>query len=381
VIRGGRVIDPATGVDEPRSVVISQGLVDALLPPNEVVSASQTIDASDCIVTPGWIDFHAHFFPGVEFGFDPDQFYPTVGVTAACDAGTTGAANFGGFRRWVLDPSSLTLRAFLHLSVLGIANLRRMPDLAVLELVDEAALLRVLDENRDRLLGVKLRYEAGQLGPFGQDALPLVARLARQAGLPMAVHVTGAPSPMPQCLEHFGPGDILMHPFHAKGPNRLLDPAGQVHAEVWAARERGVLFDLGRSVVHFDWAVAEAAAAQNFWPDILSTDLTLGLVNDESVNLPGIVAQFMHLGLSLSHAVERVTVRPAAAMGLAGQIGTLRPGARADVSIWRLTDRPRAVCDRTKTVTRLVHPWLDPVVTVVKGQILHDNRPRGDQDP
>lgn len=368
LIRGARVLDPGAGLDGEKSLLIRDGKVEALLSPGESAAGAEVVDAQGCLVTPGLIDFHAHFYPGTELGFDPDEVYPQMGVTAACDPGSTGASNFPGFRRWVLERSPLTLRALLHISALGLAGFPRMPDLAWRGLVDEAALVKAFDEHSDWLLGVKLRYQEDQLGELGVDSLSLAARLARRVGKPLLVHVTGAPEPMREYLRHFQAGDVVVHPYHNKGPGILLDERGRVCEAAMSARERGVLFDVGRARGHFDWKVAEAAASEAFWPDIISTDMTIFSRDDEAVRLPGVMAQFLHLGMSLPAVVEQVTARPAAAMGLAGQIGTIRPGARADLAVLRVEERAREVADGAGTA-RVIRPWLQPVRTYLAGRL------------
>lgn len=368
LIRGGRVLDPGAGTDGEKSLLIRDGKVEALLSPGEQVAEADVFNAAGCLVTPGLIDFHAHFYPGAELGFDPDELYPPMGVTAACDPGSTGASNFPGSRRWVLERSPLTLRALLHISALGLAGFPRMPDLAWRGLVDEEAVVKAFAEHGDWLLGVKLRYEDGQLGELGTDALPLAARVARRVAKPLFVHVTGAPEPMREYLRHFQEGDVVVHPYHGKGPGILLDERGRVCEAAKSARERGVLFDVGRARGHFDWKVAEAAMAEGFWPDIISSDLTVFSKDVEAVRLPGVMAQFLHLGMSLPAVVERVTARPAAAMGLAGALGTVRPGARADIAIWRVEEKARDVVDGAG-VSRVVRPWLEPVQTYVEGRL------------
>jgi dihydroorotase len=56
-IRGGRVIDPANGVDAPRDVFLHGGKVVAQLPPGVT---ADVMDATGLVVTPGWIDMHVH---------------------------------------------------------------------------------------------------------------------------------------------------------------------------------------------------------------------------------------------------------------------------------------------------------------------------------
>ena len=64
--RGGRLIDPASGRDEQGDVLIENGRVSAV---GGSLSAdgAEVVDAAGCIVTPGFIDLHAHLRePGFE---------------------------------------------------------------------------------------------------------------------------------------------------------------------------------------------------------------------------------------------------------------------------------------------------------------------------
>eukprot|EP01051_Picozoa_sp_SAG22_P008254 SAG22_NODE_618_length_8527_cov_6.070123_3_plen_159_part_00 len=101
---------------------------------------------------------------------------------------------------------------------------------------------------------------------------------------------------------HLRPGDVYTHCFHAfkstiiAGGSHIqsLDPGNGLKAVVpapgappafsdfhvapvvWAAKRRGVLFDVGHGSASFSWTVAEIAAAEGFWPDIISTDIHAG---------------------------------------------------------------------------------------------------------
>lgn len=59
LIHGGRVVDPATGLDEQADVAVADGRVSAVGSPLEV-EAMSTIDATGLVVTPGFIDLHSH---------------------------------------------------------------------------------------------------------------------------------------------------------------------------------------------------------------------------------------------------------------------------------------------------------------------------------
>jgi dihydroorotase len=67
LIRGGRVIDPASGRDEPADVLLAGGKVEAVGQGLGAPDGVETIDASGLVVAPGFIDLHTHLRePGQE---------------------------------------------------------------------------------------------------------------------------------------------------------------------------------------------------------------------------------------------------------------------------------------------------------------------------
>ena len=72
VIKNGRVIDPANGLDEPKDLLIQKGRIKALESPGNISfdtgEKPSIIDAKGCVVSPGLIDMHVHFRePGFEY--------------------------------------------------------------------------------------------------------------------------------------------------------------------------------------------------------------------------------------------------------------------------------------------------------------------------
>ena len=72
VIKNGRVIDPANGLDEPMDLLIDKGRIKALESPGSISfdagEKPSVIDAKGCVVCPGLIDMHVHFRePGFEY--------------------------------------------------------------------------------------------------------------------------------------------------------------------------------------------------------------------------------------------------------------------------------------------------------------------------
>lgn len=85
VIRGGRVIDPANGVDEVCDLIIEDGKVAAM---GKALAAggAREIDAAGYVVAPGFVDMHCHLRdPGQEYKEDI-----VSGTRAAARGGFTG---------------------------------------------------------------------------------------------------------------------------------------------------------------------------------------------------------------------------------------------------------------------------------------------------
>jgi N-acyl-D-aspartate/D-glutamate deacylase len=78
VILGGRVMDPASGLDAVRNVGLSAGRIAVIT--TDAVVGQDTINARGLVVTPGFIDIHAH-------GQTPEtyQYYALDGVTTALE--------------------------------------------------------------------------------------------------------------------------------------------------------------------------------------------------------------------------------------------------------------------------------------------------------
>ena len=66
LIKNGHLIEPSSGIDERRDVLIEDGLVAAIEPRVEAADAD-VVDAGGCFVAPGFLDIHVHLRePGIE---------------------------------------------------------------------------------------------------------------------------------------------------------------------------------------------------------------------------------------------------------------------------------------------------------------------------
>ena len=341
IIRGGRVIDPAAGIDGIRDIAVrNMRIVEIGSEPVE--AAWPVIDAPGRIVTPGLIDFHTHLFhQGSSICIHPDMML-AQGTTAAVDAGSAGTSTYESFAQTVISRAQVRVKGFLTVYGGGQLDPKLCEDFnPALYNVDKME--RVVDANRDNLLGLKIRLSKGVVPEeTGADYLKACVALAetlnRRLGtsLRVCVHTTNAPVPAGELADCLRPGDIFAHCFQGAG-NTIVLPDGSIDPGVLAARARGVIFDAANGKGNFGLVTAKAALAAGFKPDIISTDLTVDKFNmpPYAKNLPLLMSKYLALGMTLPEIVERVTARPAALMGMAGQIGTLRPGAYADIAIFR----------------------------------------------
>ena len=118
----------------------------------------------------------------------------------------------------------------------------------------------------------------------------------------------------------------------------LLDEDGRVWPEAIAARERGILFDVGHGSGSFTWRVARAALAQGFPPDTISSDIHAYNCAGPVYDLPRTLSKLLHLGMPLVDVIAAATSRVGshlAHVAPAG-LGTLAPGAPGDLSLLEL---------------------------------------------
>jgi len=375
LIRDGEVIDPGAGLRGPMEVGITGGKIVEVAAGLREEDARRTISAKNRIVTPGLVDVHAHVFVNSsDMGENTDRFCNASGVTTVCDAGSAGSANFAGLR-FVVDKAVRTrTRAFVNLSAIGIAGTARSGELAHFPYADPEGCARTIAENRDLAIGVKLRYGPGIVWEYTTEPVKMARQAADMAGVPLMIHITGTPLPLPEILAHMKPGDIITHCFHGQD-HGIMGPEKQfLLREVVEAQRLGIVFDCahGRGG-HFNFPLIEKALDQGFLPDTISTDLTFMTATRGPVfDLTTTMSKLMHFGASIEDVVLRATARPAKIAGLEGTVGTLRPGANADVAILELRDGNFEFRDTDgNTVTgkrRLINQ-----LTIKDGRVLYES--------
>ncbi len=362
VIAGGHVIDPANGIDWPRDVAIADGRIAVVaerLPPH---SAARVIDAAGLLVTPGLVDLHAHLFWGRDYlGIDADSLAWRCGVTTWVDAGSAGAFSIPGFREYVVRRATVRMFAFVNISYLGIPGMN-YDEYCNPNACDVPLLARVVDANRDLIVGVKVRMGKEGVCYPGLRPLRKAVEAAETTGLPIMCHISNTPPAVESVLRLLRPGDIVTHAWTGDG-QRLIDERGGVRPAALRARDAGILFDVGHGAGSFSFATGDVLARHGFWPDTISTDLHQislagpNLVADQEMmprirgdgspqlTLLTVMTKFLALGMPLAEVIRATTATPAAAIGRAGEAGTLSPGAAADVAMLRLEPGPVELVD------------------------------------
>jgi predicted amidohydrolase len=334
LVSGGHVVDPARNINAKADVCV---VGDRLVEPNGAFHPDLTIKADGCLVLPGLIDYHTHvFFGATDNGCPPDMGTLPYGVTTAIDAGSAGTANYSAFHH-VIANSAVRIKAFLSVSPTGQATMKLDEDHDPRRF-DEEKMETLFRDYPSELLGLKLRISEEVVGDLGLSPLVKALEIADRLSCRVAVHTTNPPGDTAALADLFRPGDVFAHVFHGKG-STIIGDDGRVLPAVKKARQRGVIFDAANGKSHFAYRSAEAALADGFAPDIISSDLGwITAFKHPMVALPWVMSKYLALGMSLPAIVAACTSTPARLLGMEHEIGTLAAGSCADVAIFKLIE-------------------------------------------
>ncbi len=428
-IEGGRVIDPASGVDGVRTVVVRDGRIAEVAERVERPRDARSVDASGAWVTPGLVDLHVHLR-------EPGHEYKETIETGA------RAAVAGGFTTICAMPNTKPVNDTASVTELVLAR------------AGSAGLARVLP------VGCISRGQAGEeLAEYGElraagcvavsdDGKPVVSaalmrralEYARAFGLPVAVHEED-PALAGKGVMHEGPvatrlglagipaaaEDVMVSRDIALAEltgGRLhlqhVSTAGAVRA-VRDAKRRGLRVTAEVTPHHLaltdeDLAASGYSTSYKMNPPLRSaedvqavqealadgtldavatdhaphSDVEKDLEFDAALNgIIGLETAFaVCLGLvrkgafSERRLVEAMTVGPARAFGLAA--GTLAVGAPGDVAV--LDPVEEWVVDPARLRSRSGNtPWKGKRLagrcrfTVVGGRVVHDEKDRAER--
>ena len=285
VLRGGRVIDPAQGLDSPLDVGVSAGRIAAVARTSRPARRARS-----------WTSAIGSSFPGSSTR-TPTSTSTSPAASAsrltwsACtrhdDRDRPGrpelhdAAGLPQVRRRAGgDP----ILAFLSAYLVGGLEGHYYPALYGPDGVDVGAAVRAARENPDLIRGIKGHAEIGGVARWGLEVLRLSAEIAREADLPStSTSASSGRSPGPargarirtrSCATSWSScAPATSWPTRSPvTPGGFVDRQGRVHPVVKEAMARGLRVDVGHGS-HFSFDVARRVLDAGIVPDTLGADL------------------------------------------------------------------------------------------------------------
>ncbi len=371
VLRGGRVIDPASNINGTMDVGLTGNRIAAVQAHIAGAHTRKIVDVSGLLVVPGLVDLHAHVF-GYEGSVTPDDTALPAGTTTICDAGGSGWRTFDEFRRTVIAHSAT--RVLVWMNIVG-AGMVGEPYESNVDDMDPAATSQAIAKNRDLVIGIKTAHFAKP----GWAAIDRAVEAGRRANVPVMVDdkifTNSQRTTAEELLQHLRPGDIHTHMYNDRQMELLDRFTGKVQPWMIEARKRGVLFDVGHGGGSFLWPVAAGAIRQGFLPDTISTDLHSSSILMQQSDMPNVMSKMMLLGMTLEDVIFRSTVTPAKEIGRFPELGTLGEGRVADVAVLENQTGVFAFKD-SWPAKKLASHRLECVLTIRDGRIVYDRDAR-----
>lgn len=338
ILKGGRVVDPTRNFDQAADVAFVQGRVAAVEPEIPAARATSVVDVTGRIVTPGLIDLHTHvYWGGTSLGVDADAIARRSGTTTFVDAGSAGPGNFLGFRKHVMERARTRILAYLNISFAGIYGFSKnvmVGENTDIRLCDPREVVACAKDHLDRLVGVKVRVGRIASGANGAGPFNAALEAADKLQMPLMSHLDYPPPARHEVVPHLRRGDVLTHCFKPF-PNAPVDGRGRVRPDVLAARERGVIFDIGHGMGSLAFETASAMLEQSFLPDVISSDVHALCVDGPAYDLLATMSKFLALGMGLEDVIRTTTKEPAKAIDRS-DLGSLAVGAVGDASVLEL---------------------------------------------
>jgi dihydroorotase len=367
ILRGGRVLCPASGIDGVKDIGVRNGIIAAIEDHILESAAREVVDVGGKLVLPGLIDTHAHVYQYVSgrFGLNADMVGVHSGVTTVVDQGGPSCMTLPGFRHFVVEPAKTRTVAFLSAYVVGGLEGHYYPQLYSPEGVDVAATVAAAKANKDIVRGIKAHAEIGGFARWGIRVIEMAAEIGRLSELPVYVHfgqLWGLPESgangedadtiVERVIPLLKSGDVLAHPF-TRHPGGFVNREGEVHRVIRAALDRGLKVDVGHGS-HFSYRLARKGLDAGIIPHTLGADMhgyntrappppgtprehpdeeNHPFLGQARFSLTQAMSSMMALGLPLEQVVPMVTNNAAAMLGMSGEVGSLAIGRAADISV------------------------------------------------
>lgn len=339
LLKGGRVIDPEQGIDAVMDVAFQGGKV-AALGPDLGQDAREVRHLAGRIVAPGLIDMHSHvYWGGTSLGVNAETIAKRSGTTTFVDAGSAGAGNFAGLRKFIVEPAAPRILAYLNISFPGIFAFSKtvmMGECEDLRLLDSRECLALAEKNLDLIVGIKARVGARAGGSAGLAPLHLAIEVAEELDLPVMAHIDFPPPGRKEVLDTLRSGDVLTHCFRPF-PNAPVTKGSRIRQDILDARERGIIFDIGHGFGGFAFKSARPMLAEGILPDVISSDVHVLCCDGPAHDVLAVMSKFMALGMSLTEVIRATTQNPARALRRP-ELGSLKPGTPGDATVLELAE-------------------------------------------
>lgn len=293
------------------------------------------ISEPDIYISPGWIDLHTHVYDGVTpLSVRPDEAGLNTGVHVLADAGSAGEATIKGLRQYVAPQFETEVISWLNISSIGLVHLREGSDLSLIN-VDRT--VQAVLQHRPFVCGVKVRSSGMIVGSMGLQPLQLALLAAKEAGVPLMVHIGEAPPLIDDVLDLLREGDVITHCYHGKiGHPWELD--GRAGPALERALARGVLLDVGHGAASFNFNIFERALAAGYLPFSISTDIHMGNINGPVYDLPTTMSKFLTCGMNLEKIIAAVTLAPATVLRIQDRMRM--DGVLSNATLFRISEEP-----------------------------------------
>lgn len=374
-IENGYIFDSVTGLFHKGDLWIHDGKIVESDADNIPLSV---IDASGKYVLPGLIDEHAHFYlHGSLIGSNPDTVCIPNGITTAVDAGTTGVSGFASFYNSNIVYCEPTILAYLSVSTYGNKSLCLHEENHDPADFREDLILKMFEKYPKTLRGLKVRMSKGTLENYGLAPLERTIEMANtinQAGFSciVAAHYDNLPNnvSVSNMMQLFRPGDIVAHVFQTKGET-IFNDNGTVKSCVKETQRRGVYMDDCHGRVHWSFENLERAINDNFYPDIVSSDIVrVSEYVQPGFSLNYAMSTLSAAGMCVEKILKAVTYTPAKALGISESFGVLDVGRKADVTIMDITDSSIILKDNYGD-SRRANKLFIPLLTMKSGRIAY----------
>jgi dihydroorotase len=325
-----RIYHPGRQEYEQAEIRIANGRIEAMGENLEPVEGEEKIRLPGMTLTPGWIDIHVHANPmGTVIGLNPDQVGILRGSPVVFDAGTVGTDQLNEYVEKMIKTSNTDVKILLNISRIG---LQRLDEGSNPDWIDEDAIRKAVLKYPELIVGIKARASGSVVGDQGILPIRRAKAIAKEVKLPLVVHIGNLPPKVEEVLELLEKGDVITHCFHNK-PNGLFDPEGNLISAARAAKERGVLFDVGHGSASFSFEIAERALGKGFVADFISTDLYEKNMDGPVISLSNVMDKMIQIGMSVEDVIDRVTEAPAQVFKLKGY-GKFEIGGKAKLTAY-----------------------------------------------